>query len=100
MQEESDIDTDGTQSGPEDESVNMQVVNITTSTSSPSPPTSRSMSHGAAIAARRGLHIRTERQRRTSLPAPSGPGLPISPRPVQKFTTVQTSLSNPPSSSS
>lgn len=101
VQEESDADTEGTQSAPE-ESGSTQIPNITTS--SPSTPTSRTMSHGAAVAATRGLHIRTDRQRHTISQPPNGPGLPTSPRPIQKFpTTTQTLPSDPtapPSSSS
>ena len=86
VQEESDIDTEETQSAPEDESTDMQI---------PSTPTSRTISHGAAVAATRGLQIRTDRSRHVSQPL-SGPGLPASPRPMQKIPiTSQTLSSNP-----
>jgi FtsZ-interacting cell division protein YlmF len=102
VQEESDADTEETQSAPEDESTSTQIPNITTS--SPSTPTSRTKSHGAAVAATRGLQIRTDRQRHTMSQPPNGPGLPTSPRPMQKFSTATLAFpanpTAPPSSSS
>lgn len=58
------------------------------------------MSHGAAVAAGRGLQIRTERQRNTLGSPGAGPqGLPASPRPQRTGAPGSAGLGAPPPSS-
>jgi hypothetical protein len=104
VQEDSDVDTEETRSTRGDDSTSMQIPNV--SASAPPTPTSRTMSHGAAVAATRGLQVRTGRQRHMSQP-PIALGLPVSPRPIGKFppppamqALTPNTTAPPPSSSS
>lgn len=100
-QDDSDGETEDTQSGVDDgepgpnESITTQ--RPTHSASAPSTPAaSRNMSHGAAVAANRGLQIRTERPSRANLASPKmsgGLGLPASPRPMPKTQQQPSSAS-------
>ena len=99
IQEDSDTETDGTQSilgsdnvdetantgpgltitsSPDTPNLNSYRPSIDNMSASSGTPSKLRTTHSAAVAANRGLHIRTERARSH---VPSAPILPLSPRP-------------------